>query len=121
MSGDVNRETGDRLQPIERPVSIRVGTEEFRFSVWLPPYIAGKLKPEDWLEAGKALRSHRDLVVQQSVMSGDWFMLGGVERARERVAQGMNDLIYERFKARQMAAGDLAWSVPSLLQGERFA
>lgn len=121
MAGSVNMETGERRRAVEQPVSIDVGTDAFNFSVWLPPYIANKLTKDDWVAAGKRLAAHRDEVVKRSVISGDWFLIGGVERARAAIEKGMNDLVYERFKARQVEAGETQWIVPSLLQGERFA
>ncbi len=121
MSNRLNMETGDRTKPVEQPVSIRVGNDLLEFTVYLPRYIADKLTSEDWVEAGRELRRHRDAIVGASVMSGEWFCPGGVEQARVKVRLGMNDLIYERFKQRQVEAGETAWLVPSLLQGERYA
>src|SRR5258708_2532578 len=121
MANRLNMETGDRSRPIEKPGSIHVGADLFTFSGWLPQYIAGQLTGEDWLEAARSLRTHRDAIVGRSVMSGDFFALGGVLRARAAVEKGMNDLIYDRFKRRMVEAGETQWVVPSLLQGERFA
>jgi hypothetical protein len=118
----VNRETGERHSGlVVQPVSIRVGSDTFTFDVYLPPYIASKLRGEDWVEAGERLKGERDAIVRASVMTGEWFRTHGPEEARQRVKGAMDDLIYQRFKTRQVEAGETAWAVPSLLQGERFA
>jgi hypothetical protein len=122
MNEKVNFETGERQRGVvHKPVTIRIGAEIRCFTVYLPPYIAEKLTPEDWQRCGEQLKPYRDAIVSNSIIGGDWFCTGGVGRAIQMVKGAMDDLVYARFKEVQVAAGETAWIVPSLLQGERYA
>jgi hypothetical protein len=116
MNPRVNLETANDPHPIEQDVSIAVGASLFRFAVIVPRYIYGKLTREDWQEAGKQLRAERDRHIRNAVMAGVYFSDEGMAMVREQVRQSMCDLLYERFKDRQIEAGNESWAVPETLQ-----
>ena len=116
MDNRTNLETANDPHPIEQDVSIAVGATLFRFAVIVPRYIYGKLTREDWMSAGQQLRAERDRHVRNAVIAGVYFTDGGMAMVREQVRQSMCDLLYERFKERQIEAGNESWAVPETLQ-----
>jgi hypothetical protein len=116
VSDRPNLETANDPHPVEQEISIDVGGSPFRFVLIVPRYVYGKLRAEDWEQAGKQLRAERDRHIRNAVFAGYYFTVQGLEDVRARVRQSMCDLIYEQFTERQIAAGEEAWAVPNTLQ-----
>lgn len=112
-----NLETANDPHPVEQECSIDVGGTLFRFSVFLPRYVASKLTQDDWIAAGTQLRTERDRHVTNAVFAGVYFSTAGMQDVRDRVRKSMCDLLYERFTQQQIAAGHEQWAVPETLQG----
>jgi hypothetical protein len=115
MTTRVNPETARTSDAVEQRCSIDIGGTLFEFVVVVPKYIAGKLKPDDWIEAGRKLKGERDRHVREAVMAGTYFSISGMQRVRDKVRQSMCDLLYERFTQKQIAEGNEAWEVPRTL------
>lgn len=119
MTG-LNTHTGDHTKAVETGVSVQIGAETHRFSVWCSRESAAVLQREDWLEAGRRLREHIQTTRTRMALSGALFLPGADATLREEAERVMPGFIYDRLRARQQQAGCELWQVDSLLAGERY-
>lgn len=120
MALDYNPETNDQHNVVETRVEVPLNGGTFTFTQPLARYIHDKLTPEDWNEIGMKIRANAESAVRRLVLSGLYFRPNGLDLARSQILSGCRAAFHETFKRRMVAAGDLAWSAPSCLLGERY-
>ena len=115
---DYNRETADR-RIVDRlvivPAPALSGFSDFHLELQLPGYVADALKSHDWDAIVSRLMVFCELKLPAA-------RLYGVERDlfMALLAAAAKGAIYDAFTDAQTRAGNDAWAVPMLLQGQHY-